>query len=63
MSYKKKKIHPLTVVKKDKINHIDQNYFLHQAVNTFVSAVKLGILTWRSMGLALICSRSLVASR
>ncbi len=44
MSYTK--IHPLTVVMKGKISYIDQNNFLHQAVNMFFSAVKLGILTW-----------------
>ncbi len=33
MSYKK--IHPLTVVMKGKISYIDQNHFLHQAVNIF----------------------------
>ncbi len=43
MNYKK--IHPLTVVMKVKISYIDQNNFLHQAVNMFFSAVKLGILT------------------
>ena len=32
---------------------IDQNYFLNQAENIFISAVKLGFLTWESMG---ICS-------
>ncbi len=31
---------------KGKISYIDQNIFLHQAVNRFFSAVKLGILTW-----------------
>ena len=29
----------------------DQNRFLYQAVNMFISAVKLGILTWWSMGI------------
>ncbi len=37
---------PLTVVMKGKISYIDQNNFLHQAVNMFFSAVKLAILTW-----------------
>ncbi len=43
MSYKQN--HPLTVVMKSKINYIDQNHFLYQAVNILFSAVKLGILT------------------
>ncbi len=32
---------------KGKISYIDQNHVLHQAVNVFFSAVKLGILTWQ----------------
>ncbi len=44
-----KKINPLTVIMKGKISYIDQNLFLHQAVNIFFSAVTLGILTLRSM--------------
>ncbi len=40
---------------KGKISYIDQNNFLHQAVNMF-SAVKLGILTWESMGLTFAAS-------
>jgi len=39
---------------KGKISDIDQNTFVHQ----FISAVKLVILTWRSMGLSLFCSAS-----
>ena len=35
---------------KGEISHRDQNYFLYQAVNMFISAVKLGVLTWGSMG-------------
>ncbi len=49
MSYKK--CTPLTVVMKGKISYIDQNHFLHQAVNMFFSAVKLGILTWGVYGI------------
>ncbi len=49
MSYKK--FHPLTVVMKVKISYIDQNHFLHQAVNMFFSAVKLGFLTWGVYGI------------
>ena len=29
------------------ISYRDQNHFLYQAVNMFISAVKLDILTWR----------------
>ncbi len=36
---------------KGKICYIDQNNFLHQAVNVFFSAVKLGILTWGVYGI------------
>uniref|UniRef100_A0A8C2D121 ATP-binding cassette, sub-family G (WHITE), member 2a n=1 Tax=Cyprinus carpio TaxID=7962 RepID=A0A8C2D121_CYPCA len=36
---------------KGKINYIDQNIFLNQAVNMFFSAVKLGILTWGVYGI------------
>ncbi len=36
---------------KGKISYIDQNHFLHQAVNMFFSAVKLGILTWGVYGI------------
>ncbi len=36
---------------KGKISFIDQNHFLHQAVNMFFSAVKLGILTWGVYGI------------
>ncbi len=46
-----KKFTPLTVVMKGKISYIDQNHFLHQAVNMFFSAVKLGILTWGVFGI------------
>ncbi len=46
-----KKFTPLTVVTKGKISYIDQNNFLHQAVNKFFSAVKLGILTWGVYGI------------
>ncbi len=42
---------PITVVMKGKISYIDQNHFLHQAVNMFFSAVKLGILTWGVYGI------------
>ncbi len=35
---------------KGKISYIDQNHFLYKAVNTFISAVKLGILIWRGGG-------------
>ncbi len=49
MSYKN--IHPLTVVMKGKISYIDQNMFLHQAVNIIFSAVKLGFLTWGVYGI------------
>jgi len=31
---------------KGKISYVDQNHFLHQAVNAIFSAVTLGILTW-----------------
>ncbi len=34
---------------KGKISYIDQNNFLHQDVNMFFSAVKLGILSWENM--------------
>ena len=34
---------------KEEISYRDQNRCLYQAVNMFISAVKLGILTWRSM--------------
>ncbi len=46
-----KKFTPLTVVMKGEISYIDQNHFLHQAVNMFFSAVKLGILTWGVYGI------------
>ena len=36
---------------KGEISCRDQNRFLYQAVNMFISAVKLGILTWGSMGI------------
>ncbi len=36
---------------KGKISYIDQNLFLHQAVNMFFSTVKLGILTWGVYGI------------
>ena len=36
---------------KGEISYRDQNRFLYQAVNMFISAVKLGILTWGSMGI------------
>ncbi len=36
---------------KGKISYIDQNHFLHQAVNMFFSDVKLGILTWGVYGI------------
>ncbi len=36
---------------KGKISYIDQNIFLHQAVNVFFSAVNLGILTWGVYGI------------
>ncbi len=48
---------------KGKISYIDQNHFLHQAVNIFFSAVTLGILTLRSMGLTPFWSQPLAASR
>ncbi len=51
MSYKKKKITPLTVVMKGKVSYIDQNHFLYQAVNILFSTVKLGILTWGVYGI------------
>lgn len=34
----------------EEINYRDQNSFLYEAVNMFISVVKLGILTWGSMG-------------
>jgi len=33
------------------ISYIGQNPLLYQGVNMFISAVKLGILTWESMGM------------
>ncbi len=36
---------------KGKISYIDQNHFLHQAVNIFFSAVTLGILTLEVYGI------------
>ncbi len=36
---------------KGKMIYIDQNRFLHQAVNMFFSAVKWGILTWGVYGI------------
>ena len=36
---------------KEEISYRDQNCCLYQAVNMFISAVKLGILTWRFMGI------------
>ncbi len=37
-----KKLPPLTVVMKGKISNIDQNNFLHQAVNMFFFSCKVG---------------------
>lgn len=46
---------------KGKINNINQNhFFFYQAVNIFISAVKLG--NWKCNGLAPFWSQSLVAS-
>ncbi len=61
-------IHPLTVVMKCKMSYIDQNHFLHQAVNMFFfSAVNLGILTWGGgggvYGIDSLLQLSLLASR
>ncbi len=36
---------------KGKISYIDQNNFLYQALNMFLSAVQLGILTWGVCGI------------
>ena len=36
---------------KEEISYRDQNRCLYQAVNMFISAVKLDILTWGSMGI------------
>ena len=52
MSYKK--IHPRTVVMKGEVSYKDQNHFLYQTVNMFISAVKLVILTWGSMEIDLL---------
>lgn len=38
------------IIAKEEIGFTDQNIFLQQAVNAFNSAVKLDILTWKSMG-------------
>ena len=40
-----------TVVMKGEISFTDQNRCLYQTVNMFISAVKLDILTWGSVGI------------
>lgn len=42
---------PCTVVMNLEISYRDQNCVLFQAVNIFISAVKLDILIWSSMGI------------
>ena len=42
---------PLTTFMNSEIIYTDQNIYLHQAVNMFMSAVKFNILTWGSMGI------------
>lgn len=43
------KIHPSLVIMNEWISYRHQNHFLSQALNMFISAVMLGILTWGSM--------------
>ncbi len=44
-----KKFTPLTVVMKVKISYIDQNNFLHQAVNVFFFCCKVGHFNMKSL--------------
>ena len=46
-----KKFTPPTTFMNSEIIYTDQNIYLHQAVNMFISAVKFHILTWGSMGI------------
>ena len=39
---------------KGEMSYRDQNCFVYQALNLIISAVKLGILTWRSIGIDLL---------
>ena len=49
-----KKFTPPTTFMNSEIIYTDQNIYLHQAVNMFISAVKFHILTW---GLTRFCSQ------
>ena len=46
-----KKFTPPTTFMNSEIIYTDQNIYLNQAVNMFISAVKFHILTWGSMGI------------
>jgi len=48
-----KKLTPRAVVTKGEISYRDRTLFFVPGYNVFISAVKLGILTWGFMGIVL----------